>query len=148
MKVFKVSNASVKKVKNPLPIPTICPNCSGPVERASNSTVYRGREFGAWPFVYRCLDAVCDSYVGLHPKTDIPLGTLANKATRVARQEAKGMLIPMWEEQGMDKDAVYRWLAGKMGINDVNHCHIGWFSIAQCKQVIQICNDNQGRKAA
>lgn len=147
MKTFKVYKAAVARVKNPLPIPTICPNCGGPVAMQSNSIVYR-REYGAWPFLYRCQDAVCDSYVGLHPKTDIPLGTLANKATRAARKEAKGMLMVMWEEQGMDRDAVYRWLAGKMGINDVNHCHIGWFDIDQCKKVVQICSENQGRKAA
>lgn len=147
MKVFKVSKAAVKRVKNPLPVPTICPNCSGPVAMQSNSMVYR-KEFGVWPFVYRCQDAACDSYVGLHPKTDIPLGTMANKETRAYRKQAKGLLMPMWEVQGMDRDAVYRWLAEKMGINDAGHCHIGWFNIAQCKQVIQICNDNQGRKAA
>lgn len=148
MKTFKVYSAALKRVKNPLPIPTICPNCSGPVERASNSKVYHGREFGEWPFIYRCHDDKCDSYVGLHPKTDIPLGTLADKPTRDARRAAKAAIMPMWQEQGMDRYAVYRWLAEKMGINDVNHCHIAWFDIKQCKQVIQICNDNQGRKAA
>lgn len=147
MKTFKVYKAALKRVKNPLPVPTICPNCGGPVELQSNSIVYR-REFGPWPFVYRCQNNACDSYVGLHPKTDIPLGTLADKTTRAARKQAKGMLMPMWEEQGMDKDAVYRWLAGKLGIADANHCHIGWFSIEQCNRVIQICNDNQGKKAA
>lgn len=146
MRKFKVYKAAVARVLNPLPIPTICPNCGGPVAMQSNSVVYR-KEYGQWPFLYRCQDAACDSYVGLHPKTDIPLGTLANKETRDYRKKAKGLLMPMWEEQGMDRTAVYAWLAGKMGIQDVNQCHIGWFNIEQCKQVIQICNDNKGEKA-
>jgi hypothetical protein len=146
MRKFKVYKAAVARVLNPLPIPTICPNCGGPVAMQSNSVVYR-KEYGQWPFLYRCQDATCDSYVGLHPKTDIPLGTLANKETRDYRKKAKGLLMPMWEEQGMDRTDVYAWLAGKMGIADVNQCHIGWFNIEQCKQVIQICNDNQGNKA-
>lgn len=147
MKPFKVSKAAVKRVLNPLPPPTICPNCGGPVAMQSNSVVYR-REYGQWPFLYRCQDTKCDSYVGLHPKTDIPLGTLANQETREWRKRAKAMLIPMWDEQGIEKSSVYKWLAKKMGITDVNHCHIGWFNIDQCKQVIQICSQSNGGKAA
>lgn len=145
MKVFKVSAAQVKKVLNPLPVPTICPNCGGAVERVSNSVIYR-KEYGPWPFAYRCVSDECDSYVGLHPKTDIPLGTLANKAMRAARKQAKAMLSPMWEVDGMDKTAVYAWLAGKMGIKDVNHCHIGWMGIEECKRVVEICIES--KKAA
>lgn len=146
MKAFKVSAAQAKKVTNPLPVPTICPHCGCAVERVSNSVIYR-KEFGPWPFAYKCVSAPCDSYVGLHPKTDIPLGTLANKAMRAARKQAKAMLSPMWEVDGMEKTAVYAWLARKMGITDVNHCHIGWFDEKQCAQVVQICIDNK-RNAA
>lgn len=146
MKTFKVSAAQVKKVKNVLPVPTICPNCGSAVERVNNSAIYR-KEYGPWPFAYRCTSVPCDSYVGLHPKTDIPLGTLANKALRAARKQAKAMLMPMWDVDGMDKGAVYTWLAGQMGIADVNHCHVGWFSIKQCEQVVQICLHNK-RNAA
>jgi hypothetical protein len=146
MKAFKVSAAQVKKVTNPLPVPTICPHCGSAVERVSNSVIYR-KEYGPWPFAYRCVKDECDSYVGLHPKTDIPLGTLANKTMRAARKQAKAMLSPMWEVDGMEKTAVYAWLAGKMGIKDVNHCHIGWFDAQQCAQVVQICIDNK-RNAA
>lgn len=145
MKAFKISAAQVKKVLNPLPVPTICPNCGGAVERVSNSVIYK-KEYGIWPFAYRCMVDKCDSYVGLHPKTDIPLGTLANKAVRSARKQAKAMLSPMWEVDGMDKDAVYKWLAGKMGISNVNHCHIGWMGIEECARVVEICI--QSKKAA
>lgn len=142
MKAFKVSAAQVKKVTNPLPVPTICPHCGGAVERVSNSVIYR-KEYGPWPFAYRCVVDACDSYVGLHPKTDIPLGTLANKAMRAARKQAKAMLAPMWEVDGMDKTAVYSWLARKMGITDVNHCHIGWMGIEECKRVVEICIESK-----
>ncbi len=40
-----------------------------------------------WPWVYICEG--CGSYVGMHPFTDIPLGTLADAATREARKECK-----------------------------------------------------------
>jgi Protein of unknown function (DUF3268). len=146
LRKFKVSKAQYAKVRNPLPIPTICPNCGAGVERCSNSVVYR-KEYGEWPFIYRCLDDECDSYVGIHLKTDIPLGTLANKATRTARKEAKSMLRPMWEDQGMKQDAVYCWLAEKMGIANADHCHIGWFDIAQCARVVEILKTSKGELA-
>lgn len=138
-RVFKISKAQVARVKNPLPVPTICPHCQSAVERVNNQVIY-GRQFGAWPFAYKCTSAACDSYVGIHPKTDIPLGTLANKAMRAARKAAKSAFMPMWEDRGMDKDSAYAWLADKMGIAEVGHCHIGWFNIEQCNRVVQICN--------
>lgn len=140
MKTFKISKAAFKRVENPLPIPTVCPYCKGAVERVSNSVIYR-KEYGAWPFAYRCVDAVCDSYVGLHPKTDIPKGTLANKATRAARKMAHQAFDPLWEERGIDRGAAYKWLAEKMGI-DPTVTHIGWFSVEQCQSAVKICFDN------
>lgn len=140
-RVFKVSKAQSAKVKNPLPVPTICPHCGGKVERVHNSEIYDGRAYGPWPWAYRCVNVKsCDSYVGIHPKTDIPIGTLATKPMRAARKAAKAAFAPLWEKQGMDKDAAYAWLADKMGIVPMEHCHVGWFGIAQCNQVIEICN--------
>lgn len=138
-RVFKIVKAQVAKVKNPLPVPEICPHCQSPVIRVNNVQIY-GREYGAWPWAYLCTKPACDSYVGIHPKTDIPIGTLATKPMREARKAAKAAFSPLWEKQGMEKDAAYSWLAEKMGIADMNHCHVGWFDVAQCNQVIAICN--------
>ena len=146
MKKFKVTAAQVKKVLNPLPVPTICPNCGGAVECVSNSAIYK-KEYGTWPFAYKCVSAPCDSYVGIHPRTDIPLGTLANKAVRAARKQAKAMLSPMWEIDGMEKTSVYAWLAEKMGIKNIDHVHIGWFNIEQCNQVVEICLKSKEKTA-
>lgn len=145
MRAMKVSRAAVKRVLNPLPAPTICPNCGNDVELVNNTVIYK-REFGTWPFAYRCVSVACDSYVGVHPKTDIPLGTLASKLTRAARKQAKAAFAPLWEQDGLEKGSAYAWLAEKMGIKDVNHCHVGWFNIEQCNRVIQICNQQRNTK--
>ena len=138
MKKFKVTPSQYAKVENPLPVPSICPNCGGAVELVNNCEIY-GREYGDWPFAYRCLEKTCNSYVGLHPKTDIPLGTLANKETRVARSQAKQMFLSVWEVNSLDsKNSAYRWLAEKIGI-DPPQCHFGWFGIPQCNRVIEVC---------
>lgn len=131
------SRRAVARVKNPLPAPTICPNCSSAVELVSNRVIY-GREFGEWPWAYRCVDDVCDSHVGLHPFTGIPLGTLANAATRAARMRAKAAFNPLWHDGGqLTRSAAYAWLARQLGIVDVTTCHIGWFDIATCDRVVE-----------
>lgn len=142
MKTMRVYKSSVAKVKAPLPVPTMCPNCGAGVELVNNSAIY-GKEFGAWPFAYRCISKDCDSYVGVHPKTDIPIGVMANKTVRAARKQAKAAFSPMWEVQGISKDAAYAWLAEKMGIANPNQCHIGWMDVADCSRVIDICNANR-----
>lgn len=137
---FKPSASQAKKVKNPLPIPTDCQYCQGKgtVIRVDNKTIY-GRQYGKWPFAYMCSTPKCDSYVGIHPRTDIPLGTLADKATRAARKKAKAVFAPKWEEGEMTQDEAYAWMARELGIADVNHCHVGWFDIETCNRVFEIC---------
>ncbi len=138
-KVFKISKAAVARVTNPLPVPNTCPHCQSAVERVNNKAIY-GRQFGTWPFAYLCVNKECDSYVGLHPKTDIPKGTLANKPMRAARKAAHAVFDPLCEKLGMDRDTSYVWMAKQMGIEDVNHAHVGWFDVDQCNKLIDICN--------
>lgn len=132
------SRTATARVGNPLPVPTVCPHCGGPVLLVENNVIY-GRHFGEWPFAYDC--RACDAYVGLHPFTAIPLGTLATKAMRDARKQAKAVFNPLWEgiNARMTRSAAYAWLAEALGIADVEQCHIGWFDVAQCHRVIEVC---------
>lgn len=132
------SRRATARVTNPLPAPTCCPNCGDRVGLVSNKVIY-GREYGEWPWAYRCCNAECDSYVGLHPFTAIPLGTLANAATRAARKKAKAIFNPLWDGGGMTRTEAYTWLAGKLGIETVDECHIGWFDVATCERAVDIC---------
>lgn len=125
-----VSRRALARVANPLPAPTCCPYCSGAVELVSNSAIYR-REYGNWPFAYLCRQ--CGAYVGLHPDTDIPLGTLANAELRVARQSSKSLFHEWMEASDMGRSEAYRLLAGRLGI-PVGECHFGWFDLDQCAQ--------------
>lgn len=129
------SRKATARVKNPLPIPDACPNCSGPIEIVNNSVIYGGKAYGEWPWALHCKSDVCDSFVGLHPFTGIPLGTLANKLTRAARKTAKALFNPLWENGGpMTRDEAYAWLAQAMGIADGEKCHIGWMDYRQCQR--------------
>jgi hypothetical protein len=130
------SRTATARVGNPLPVPTACPFCKGPVTLVENDVIY-GRHFGEWPWAYDCRP--CDAYVGLHPFTAIPLGTLATREIRNARQQAKAVFNPRWMNGGMTRSAAYAWLAQALGIADVEQCHIGWFDVAQCRRVVEVC---------
>ncbi len=143
------SRTATARVKNPLPVPTVCRFCSESVRIAKHADIYGGREFGDWPYVYLC-DA-CGAYVGLHPFTAIPLGTLADEPTRNARKACKpyfellfngkatapGVTVPR-RFRRMERGNAYKWLADQMQI-PVGECHFGWFDIAQCHKAKEAC---------
>lgn len=140
MKIKTPANPSKKataRVKNPLPAPTNCHLCSGSVRIGTHEEVY-GRNFSEWPYVYLC--ECCGAYVGLHPFTAIPLGTLADKPTRDARKSCKLPFERIWKSGAMTRTEAYQWLARKMGI-PVHECHFGWFTAEQCRAAMHHCND-------
>lgn len=132
------SKSAIARVRNPLPKPTTCPCCGGSVELVENSEIY-GKPYGDWPYAFLCTNWECRAYVSLHPFTDIPVGTLADKETRQARNAVKPLFNQIWKDGHMTRTAAYRWLAQQMGIEDPEHCHIGWFTAIQCRQARAIC---------
>lgn len=131
-----ISKRAVKRVTNELPPPDLCPYCAGGVELVENSEIYGGRTFGKWPYAYLCRP--CNAYVGLHPDTDIPLGTLANVELREARKVHKGTFHRMMEAENLSRGSAYKWLAEAMQI-DTGACHFGWFNLEQCALAGQLC---------
>lgn len=131
------SKTATARVTNPLPVPDACPYCSSSVKLVCNRVIY-GSEYGDWPFAYRCTHTACGAYVGLHPFTAIPLGTLANAATRDARKAAKEVFGQVVYKHRMDRTEAYRWLARTMGL-DVGECHFGWFDEPTCMYAYAVC---------
>ncbi|OFS73859.1 hypothetical protein HMPREF3173_10260 [Pseudomonas sp. HMSC08G10] len=126
-----VSRRALKRVKNPLPAPCECRYCGDQVDLVCNSEIYNGRSYGDWPYAYLC--SGCYAYVGLHPDTDIPLGTLADSALRAVRNRCKAVFHKHITDTGMGRTQAYRWLAEQMKI-DVGACHFGWFEQADCER--------------
>lgn len=135
MNNLTIDPRAVERVKDKLPIPTSCRFCGGVVTLESNSVVY-GQEYGKWPYMYLCAD--CRAYVAVHPKTDIPMGTLANEAIRQSRKQAKSMFIE-WREVCLhyNRSDAYDALAKLLGI-PVNICHFGWFDVEGCNRAIEV----------
>lgn len=131
----------------------LCPYCGNKSKLFHGDVLYFGRRDLHDKLFYVCVP--CDAYVGCHAGTTKPLGRLANKALRKAKQQAHAVFDPMWQtkmqrESLRKKDArgaAYKWLADQMGI-ERQQCHIGMFDEAQCQKVIEICVPFYKEKAA
>lgn len=123
------------RVRNPMQAPEQCRFCSGDVRIAKHEEIY-GKNYSEWPWVYLCEN--CGAYVGMHPFTSIPLGTLADKQTRDARKNCKPAFESLWRTGEMSRTAAYQWLADQLGI-PVGECHFGWFDIDTCERAKNIC---------
>lgn len=123
------SRSATARVKNPMPAPTVCPHCAGAVRVASHVEIY-GQDYGDWPWAYLC-DG-CGAYVGMHPFTAIPLGTLAGAELRKARCDCKPPFERIWQSQRMTRREAYAALAIHMEIPE-NECHFGLFDVARCE---------------
>jgi len=123
----------VNRISDRLPAPTQCPYCSGEVRLVNNSRFYGGREYG-WPLAYACR---CGARVGCHPKSTVPLGTLADAATMEARRQAHVAFDPYWQNKGPGmRGKAYRALGKALGIEKA---HISWMDIDQCRRVVEAC---------
>ena len=119
-----------------------CPYCGKDAAfLESSAAVYSGRDYGP---VYACIP--CGAWVGCHPGTKRPLGRLADKSLRAAKQAAHSAFDPLWaakmKRDGLNKGHArgkgYAWLAGQLGI-EAKDCHIGMFDVDQCRRVVAIC---------
>lgn len=138
------SRSATARVRNPLPVPDVCEHCGGACKIVNNTEIY-GREYGEWPWAVLCTG--CRAYVGLHPFTGIPLGTLATPEIRRARSAAKDAFNPIWQSGRMSRTQAYSWLAQALDIDDVEKCHIGWFGVEQCAAVVRACAERKNLPA-
>ena len=128
---------------------TICRYCQNPAAllRHGDAGYPYGRDYGP---TWTCTP--CRAWVGCHPRTEKPLGGLANAELRLAKQAAHAAFDPLWQRkmaregvtQGAARRAGYRWLADQLGL-PFNKTHIGYFDIAQCQRVIEVCKNPSTR---
>jgi hypothetical protein len=80
----------------------------------------------------------CQSYVGIHPGTMIPMGTLANGDLRNLRIKAHRTFDRIWQNKIMSRDSAYRWMADYFGLR-LQDAHIGMFGEYRCSELIKEC---------
>lgn len=114
-----------------------CDYCGELAELVTGKRIYPHRKDLYDRYFYLCKP--CDAYVGTHKNTTIPLGRLANSELRLAKMFAHRSFDPLWKTGQMNRSKAYRWLARQLDI-DASECHIGMFTIAQCRKVAELCD--------
>jgi hypothetical protein len=123
--------AALKRVKDAMPVPVTCNHCGGNVYWTNNAAIY-GKSYGDWPYIYAC--ECCEARVGMHPETNIPLGTLATAEERDARKKAKAVFLAWSEANGKKRGEAYAELAKRLGMTAAQA--LGEFNTKDCARVI------------
>lgn len=93
----------------------------------------------------------CDAYVGVVRGSRKAKGTLADGELRHKRILAHRLLNQIIEQGIMGRDAVYQWLAVRLGLS-YEDTHIGYFSADLCDKAIELMQvrlkDTKMKKAA
>lgn len=114
--------------------PTICRYCGSKVVLTDSSKIY-GKDYGK---IYLCTN--CNAFVGVHKKSDKPLGTLANSILRAKRKETHQVFDKFWKDNNMSRTEGYKWLSRQMGL-PYQSTHIGYFELEECQRVIDLCSN-------
>ncbi len=115
--------------------PQTCPFCCSRVSLIDSAQVF-GRSYG---FIYLC-DAYpdCDARVRCHPKTIIPMGTLADKELRKWRSLVHCKFDPLWQSGVFSsRQSAYKWLSKAMKL-PLDKTHVAMFDIRQCQKAISL----------
>lgn len=117
----------------------ICDYCGRSAELVSGRDIYPHREDLSKLKFWQCVK--CDAYVGCHKNSNgMPLGRLANKELRKAKNKAHQAFDPLWRDGLMKRREAYSWLASKLSIKE-RDCHIGMFDVDMCERVIKAVNE-------
>ncbi len=117
----------------------VCPYCGSVAVLRDGKYVYGDRTKGER--LYVCSNYPnCDSYVGVHKGTSIPLGMLANSELRNKRIRAHKLFDSIWKNKLMSKKEAYRWMEYFMGVSE-NDAHIGKFSDYRCEELMKKCKE-------
>lgn len=114
----------------------ICQYCNNQAKLVKGNVIYNSafKTIGDKWFWY-CKP--CVAWVGCHPDTDKPLGTLAKSRLRMLRHEAHEYFDRLWKDHNHTRNEAYTWLADTLEIEKPN-CHIALFNERQCIKTINL----------
>lgn len=133
-----VSRQQLKKIKYRLAKPETCHLCQSPVRLVHNREIFN-EEAGDWPYAYMCTK--CKAYVGLHRRTDVPLGTLATPKTHELRSHIKYLVNRLFRPaSGEPLSKMYADFSNLVNIPS-HRCHVDFFDEETCKSVLKTLNE-------
>lgn len=125
--------------------PMRCPYCGNAMILRPASYVYADGDDSRQVYVCNHYPQ-CNTYVGTHPGTRIPLGTPANGDLRNLRIRAHRKFDQIWQTGIMSRDQAYRWFADYFCLK-LKDAHIGLCSEYQCTELIRKCDDILARNS-
>lgn len=114
-----------------------CDVCKIDSVLVTGKVVYPHRPDLADKKIYRCPS--CGARVGCHPGTTKPLGNLVGAQERTWRMAAHEAFDKTWKTKRWgNRQQAYAKLAEFMALPP-EKCHIGMFTVEQCKMVVEVC---------
>ncbi len=126
----------------------LCPYCNQQAVLRPANYVYGISPASTGKHLYVCRNwPKCDAYVSAHRKDLRPMGQLANGELRNRRILAHRALERYRKVTGMNKQELYVWLRTKLYLH-IDDAHVAKFSLEQCSQVIDLCNNARAQHQA
>lgn len=114
-----------------------CPYCGAKTVLTYGRQLYPGHTMLADKHFWACWP--CGAWVGCHTGTITPLGRLADRELRAAKQAAHRAFDPIWKSGALSRTRAYAWLAGRMGLTR-KECHIAFFDLDHTKRAEDECS--------
>jgi hypothetical protein len=105
------------------------------VRLVNNAEIYR-KSYGTWPYIYLC--GQCGASAAVHPETIFPIGTMADKPLREARQRVHDALERVRRAYWLDVRQARERLARLMDI-PIAACTIATFDAGHCTLAPLLC---------
>lgn len=117
----------------------LCPYCEGVTVYVDSKEVY-AKSYG---MIYLCRP--CSAWVGVHKGTNNALGRIANAELREEKKAAHYYFDKLWlakvaagTKKGKARGKAYIWLSKQLG-TILEETHIGFFDVALCQKVVEVC---------
>ena len=110
-----------------------CQYCGKPLEYAKGKLVYMTPAYAQINIVVCSGYPECDSYVGCHTGTLIPMGSVANSELRALRRLTHEVFDHQWETGRISRARAYKEMSKIKGLEPF---HIGEFTKEQCELLI------------
>lgn len=126
--MIKVSDLNQKQI-NILHALT-CPVCGSATKEMTEKEIY-GREFKGSKMIACVNYPKCNSYVGTHKDSGLPLGRLANHELRIARKKAHEVFDRLYKLGYMTRQEAYEKLSSHLDL-DPYLTHFAYFNKDTC----------------
>ncbi|MCH8247056.1 MAG: hypothetical protein IH951_11690 [Bacteroidetes bacterium] len=124
----------------------VCPACGAFARLTIGTEVYGDKWAHVKVWVCRNFPE-CRTYVGCHPGTDTPLGTLADRKLRTWRKQAHSVFDHVWRSRKMTRKQAYYLLRKRLEIPK-EEAHIAMMDVAGCQRVIDAFKFETGKETS